>query len=372
MAAVLRKLVKHCHHVVADSKDVLIDLIDNPVRFDTTHSFIAADLDDYFNRIKIDSLVASLCTKLREVFGSNVRVVDFASKLVGIILKNKYVSIGGRILKKQSSLSIGEILATDAGNIHREVSFSHIIKTHVDQGLLRRYYTFVDDSLSIVSGSYDQINAFMAEVNSYDPEQFTWSYSTSSDSISFLDAQFVRAGYQLETFIYVKPSHRPQYLHALSDHPYSHKAGIFGSQCHRYHVINSTANGYYDEVKKLKGSLISRGYCVDNMDAPVYDNVSRMKYLMSFKQNRLHHDESVPSLRSLLVLKLPYSHITRYFPFKHFWDELCASFAHSTAWLSAFEGTIPVRAFTTSRNLFLLTYQQMFALQCANAGSRVG
>ena len=146
VSSILRQLVSICETTVMDSKQVLLDLIDHPLplELEAYHLvFVAADLEDFYPRMNLESLQVSLRSGLDAYYGVNHAAKDFVAKLVLIILHNKAVLINGKVYRKARSLSIGERIATDSANIHREHHFRPLVRQAMQTGLLRKYYGYV-------------------------------------------------------------------------------------------------------------------------------------------------------------------------------------------------------------------------------------
>ena len=120
VSSILRQLVSICETTVMDSKQVLLDLIDHPppLELEAYHLvFVAADLEDFYPRMNLESLQVSLRSGLDAYYGVNHAAKDFVAKLVLIILHNKAVLINGKVYRKARSLSIGERIATDSAHV---------------------------------------------------------------------------------------------------------------------------------------------------------------------------------------------------------------------------------------------------------------
>eukprot|EP00439_Symbiodinium_sp_Y106_P001018 s2784_g1.t1 len=214
VSSILRKVVCICETTVMDSKQVLLDLLDHPppLGHDTRQLvFVAADLEDFYPRINLDSLQVSLCSGLDNYLGVNQAAKDFVAKLVLIILHNKAVFINGKVYKKARSLSIGERIAIDAANIHREHHFRPLVSQAFETGLLSKYYGYVDDTASIFPGNQATVQSFvLSALQRIDTEQFKWTFKVSFSRLDFLDLSIRYDGEQLHTFVHRKPQHNPQ------------------------------------------------------------------------------------------------------------------------------------------------------------------
>ena len=230
---------------------------------------------------------------------------DFVAKLVLIILHNKAVFINGKVYKKARSLSIGERIATDAANIHREHHFRPLVSQAFETGLLSKYYGYVDDTASIFLGNQATVQSFLSALQRIDTEQLEWTFKVSVSRLDFLDLSIRYDGEQLHTFVHRKPQHNPQYLHAYSEHPLPCRKHIFKSQVARFLVLNSTESG--SMRRQLANSLHPESW----LSQATYDVDRRMSLLHKLRSRNLRCEPEIPSTSSVncIVCKLAYKRL---------------------------------------------------------------
>ena len=366
VSSILRKVVCICDTTVMDSKQVLLDLLDHPppLRHDTHQLiFVAADLEDFYPRINLDSLQVSLCSGLDNYYGVNQAAKDFVAKLVLIILHNKAVFINGKVYKKARSLSIGERIATDAANIHREHHFRPLVREAFETGLLSKYYGYVDDTASIFLGNHVTVQSFLSALQRVDPEQFKWTFKLSISQLDFLDLSIRYDGEQLNTFVHRKPHHNPQYLHAHSEHPLPCRKHIFKSQIARFLVLNSTESGFLDDVESMRRQLANRLHPKSWLSQATYDVDRRMTLLNKLRGRHRRCEPENPSTSSVncIVCKLEYSNVTKRLGLQKAWNMLKARLSRFEAYT---QSTLPEAALTVawkcSLSLFRQTYRYNF------------
>ncbi|CAE7558571.1 unnamed protein product [Symbiodinium natans] len=366
VSSILRQVVTVCQTTVLDSKQVLLDLLDQPPPLSLEPNsvvFVAADLQDFYPRINLDSLQVSLRSGLDAYYGVNEAAKNFVAKLVFIILHNKAVLINGSLYRKARSLSIGERIATDAANIHREHHFGPLVREAFQTGLLCKYYGYVDDTASIFRGSLESTQAFLTALQNVDPVQFSWTFSISRSQLDFLDLSIRFDGRQLHTFVHKKPHHNPQYLHAYSEHPLHCRKHIFRSQVARFLVLNSTERGFLDDVSSLRQQLAKRLHPESWFSQAKYD-VDRRTSLLNKLRARCFksgsHGHAMPTV-SPIVCKLEYSEEAKRLGLQTAWNKLKAKLARFHAFE---ESTLPEAKLTVawkcSFSLFRQTYRYNF------------
>lgn len=333
---VLGRVARACKTVVQDSKDVLVSL-DHPPAITDDLLFVAADLEDFYPRIDIPSLKKSLLAAIKRFFGNQVGIGDFVCKIINVCLNHKYVRISGRIFKKARSLSIGERIATDAANIHREEVFGPYISRAFESGFMTHFWGYVDDTAAICHSSIAEVMTFYDNLNAVDPQQFHWKIDVLPNRLVFLDLCVEVHDGVIETFTHVKPGHNPQYLHALSDHPMSCKRGIFRSQCMRFLINNSTESGFNRDVCRLRVALSKRLYPSLCMPIPAYDVEKRTQFLDRMR-SRTQTDNAVANSGSddrIMIFTMPFNTVTRRLNIGKKWKSLQSLLADDSSWASS-------------------------------------
>ena len=147
LSKLLNLVAKQSESTILDSKAVICDLTFHNT-CDPNDILLSADLEDYFPRIDLQSLRNSLEIAINRYFGENRHVQELVSKILLCVLENKHIRIGATILRKKRSLSIGETIATAAANIHRDISFEPILTRAKSEGIIKKHYGYVDDTLT--------------------------------------------------------------------------------------------------------------------------------------------------------------------------------------------------------------------------------
>jgi hypothetical protein len=368
---ILGQVVAILETTVRDSKEVLISIRDDPVPLDDLTVFMAADLEDYYPSINVESLKDSIAWSLTKHFGHNPSATDFALKIIGILLSSKVIHINGQLFRKIGSLSIGEKIATDCANIHREFSFGPILSQARVSGLLKRFWGYVDDAAAILSGSRSEIAAFQAQLQAVDVRQFRWVFELSTSKLVFLDLHIQRNGVSLMTKNFQKPAHNPQYIHACSYHPQSCMKHVFASQALRFMVNCSNKSDYEDCCDKLRERLQQRMHSEHWLQQVPYDDSLRQAYLDSIKRRRSNQRPTSSSLDprklmfvvtySKLMFVVTYSKLVQSMQlqedFKHLQQQLQPFPALQSCTISDAQCIL---AFRSNPNIFRLTYRHNF------------
>jgi hypothetical protein len=269
------------------SHSVVADLTCDPIDAECRSSLflVSADIVNYFEKIRVEPLKASLSKALDLTFGTTLaHSLHIVKQLISIVLSYKYVLIDHKPHQKLQSLSIGEYIATSAANIHRWLTFDSYLQRYRDSGLLLRDYGYVDDGLFIFQATRAQVDDFVIGLGLVEPTQFSWTASVSGSETHFLDLTIRKkrsfASNGLFDFaVYAKPYFRPQYTHWLSQHPAHMRRGLFHGLLHRYLVLSSSCEAYYKRACETRVILLSRGYPTAVLTIAPYDTAKRAKYL---------------------------------------------------------------------------------------------
>ena len=166
------------------------------------------------------------------------------------------------------------------------------------------WWRYIDDTFAIWPHGEEHMTTFLDWINNFHPSmEFTteWSYT----SVTFLDTKVtflntkvtIDDDGRLVTDLYIKPTNTNQYLHRCSCHPSHCKHGISYSQAHRMCRICSRTENYLQQVNKLKGHLINRGYDKDEVHTQI-DKATRLNRSTSLQSTK----DKTPLDRVLLIV----------------------------------------------------------------------
>ena len=133
----------------------------------------------------------------------------------------------------------------------------------------------INDVFAIWPHGEEHLITFLDRINGFYPSiKFTANWS--STSVTFLGAKVtIDDKVCLVTDLHVKPPDTHQYLHRHSCHPRHCKPSISYSQALRIRRICTRTQDYVQQVNKLKGFLINRGYDKDELQTQI-DKATRL------------------------------------------------------------------------------------------------
>jgi hypothetical protein len=156
---------------------------------------------------------------------------------------------------------------------------NHILNNFFSKYILY-YYRYVDDILLLWSGNKDQLNDFLAIINSVHPKiKFTLEIENNK-SISFLDLTITNVNNRHHFAIYRKPSHTGVIIHESSFHPLHHKLAALNSFINRAIDIPLTVEARESEFKIIK--QIAQTY---NISLKIVDKLINKKLLRNLAAN---------------------------------------------------------------------------------------
>lgn len=135
------------------------------------------------------------------------------------------------------------------------------------------YLRYIDDIFLIWKGTKQELDQFIAEINTvHNTIKFDVNYSSSS--VNFLDTTVtINPDYSIKTSLYQKPTDRHNFLHQKSYHPSSTKKSLPYSQALRIRRICSSPDDEYAALERLKDQFTARGY----KETDVQEAVERAK-----------------------------------------------------------------------------------------------
>lgn len=126
------------------------------------------------------------------------------------------------------------------------------------------YYRFLEDIWVVWSGSIEQFNNFISDLNGIDPSIHLKSVVSRKlmvcVEISVFKGPYFHQTNKLDIKVYFKPTDTHALLHKSSFHPKHTFRGIVKSQLLRFDRICTLQADFKEAVKILFTALISRGY----------------------------------------------------------------------------------------------------------------
>lgn len=275
---------------------------------------VASDIVDYFPSIDLDLGLMYARRFVSSLFGwKESQFIMFSIKR---ILEHKFFKVclrrsGGRtvlLLHKLRSLSIGEHIATAFANILRHALTIDVVDS---SPFLIKHWGFVDDTLSILVCNQNQMRTFVSDLDSaIAPLRWVHEIDTASQHFLDIDITVMRVGQHVwfETGMYRKPNFEPHYLAAMSNHPASHKSGIFSGETFRALILCSKQNKFHGCIKDILRFLGVSGYPQRCFVLPSFD-LGRRDVLLNKITSRKSEDVDrvTAKRRHEITLALPYT-----------------------------------------------------------------
>ena len=121
------------------------------------------------------------------------------------------------------------------------------------------YRRYIDDCFGATSCSRQELDYFIASVNSFHPAlNYTWVVSECS--IAFLDIHVSISGNRLSTSVHYKPTDSHSYLLHSSSHPAHVKSFIPDSQFLRLRRLCSDDTDFSEKAEEMCQFFKTRGY----------------------------------------------------------------------------------------------------------------
>ena len=122
------------------------------------------------------------------------------------------------------------------------------------------YLRYIDDIFLIWKGSKQELESFIAEINSVH-KSIKFDVNFSKTTVNFLDTTVtINPNHSIKTSLYQKPTDRHNFLHHKSYHPSSTKKSLPYSQALRIRRICSSIEEEKAALNKLKDQFKARGY----------------------------------------------------------------------------------------------------------------
>ena len=328
----LRPDVQGMQHVLRDSKQFIQQCEYIPLEeSDLIVTLDIVSLYPSMDQPRTIQAVQAIANDNHEIQNWNVEATDF-------ILRNSFVEFDSNTYRQVKGMPMGTNAAVELANIY----VNHWIEQTSSfkrwkQRCMKLWKRYIDDCFMIWKGTRNELDLFLAELNSLDSNiKFTSSISWQSGI--FLDVEAFRStDNQLRFRAFQKPLNKYLYIPFDSNHPVSVKRAFIKGELIRY-VRNCSFKEDYDNLKsKFRVRLEVRGYphwFFDQSGKDVHFR-DRNKWLQSVSQN---------NAESKLILTLPYHPLFNHIGLRDvltcYWDFLDISNTHQ-----------PLIAFTKQKNL---------------------
>ena len=195
---------------------------------------------------------------------------DYLYELIKFILHNCTFQFQNKFYKQNFGTTMGASFSVKFANIymHKFVTKFFLENNHYKPQYLAR---LVDDIFFPWNQNENSLKDLIYKLNNFHNSiKFEPHYSNSE--VNFLDTvtYLNKTNYTLHTKLYIKPTHKNQYLHYNSNHPQHVKTAIPYSQALRLRRIIDDNYILDEELKKLKQKFLARNYPENLLNEQIY------------------------------------------------------------------------------------------------------
>ena len=190
-------------------------------------------------------------------------------RLISFILTNTTFEFDNQYYTQLYGTTMGSSFAVKFANIYMYKWITHFENTH-DKKFPSFTVRLVDDIFFTWTDSEETLLEFVNTLNNSHPTiKFELNYSYTN--VNFLDTTVYidPTNNTLHTKLFIKPTHKNQYLHFHSEHPYHVKKSIPYSQAMRLRRITHDDNIFCQELENLKQKFLLRAYPQSILDKEI-------------------------------------------------------------------------------------------------------
>ncbi|XP_077123903.1 uncharacterized protein LOC143781279 [Ranitomeya variabilis] len=255
---------------------------------------VTADIESLYTSIKHQDGLRAVSWFL-EAGGFEGGLADFILQLLRYILTHNCFMFSDQIYLQLQGTAMGAACAPSYANLflgawERGIFLSDPV-VHIDK--VHHWIRYIDDVFFVWEGTIEQLNDFMAGLNTNDLNiRLTFSHGRQ---VNFLDLDVcVSSQGFIETNVYRKPTATNTLLHASSSHRQSTIKGIPIGQHLRIKRICSSQEKFRDQAHDLYQRFRERGYshrqirtgykraCSTSRDELLYQTTSKKNYDSQF------------------------------------------------------------------------------------------
>ena len=302
---VLQPLAQSYPDYLQNSTSVVNILQDLQVPDNST--LVAIDVSSLYPSIPQSECLSTIHSELHEHLDLLPFHPNLILRLLHLNMNYNYFKFSNLTFQQVQGTAMGAAFSPTIANIY----MSNILKRFLDSSPIKPLIIsrYIDDIFMIWSGTTEDLNTFMSNLNSIHPN-LKFTHEVSQQSINFLDLTIYK-GYNfpftniLDIKTFQKPLNLYQYLHFTSNHPPNIFKAIIKGECVRFVRTNTTQEGYESTVYLFKNRLKKRGYPAEIVEK----TTSIVKYTAVYRhsKSRMHvptdKRHSIPS--TLLSLSLP-------------------------------------------------------------------
>ncbi|XP_045779584.1 uncharacterized protein LOC123877124 [Maniola jurtina] len=237
---------------------------------------ISLDVDSLFTNVPVNETL-NILTKLLENNHINANEITELIELTKICMKQNYFKFNDQFYQQKEGLAMGSPLSPLMADIFMDdFENKHIVKNNN----ILYYYRYVDDIIICWTGTDEQLDTFVKNLNKIHPKIKFKSELELDNSISFLDLTITRANNKHQFGIFRKPTYTDTTIPASSCHPWQHKLAAFHSYVHRLLSIPLEKENYLKELKIIYHMAQANGYNIN-----IVNNIIKKQQLRRIKKD---------------------------------------------------------------------------------------
>ena len=253
----LQPIVQETSSYVKDTNDFINKLNTCSSEIDDNTILVTMDVKSLYTNIPNDQGIRATRTFLSRAGKSTL--IPVITKFLWLILTLNNFIFNGTNYLQTNGVSMGTKSAPNYANLFMAYFEETFIHPRI-HGKSLLYLRYIDDIFMIWKGTREELDAFIAEINSvHSTIKFDVNYSKSH--VNFLDTTVtIRPDHTIKTSLYQKPTDRHNFLHHKSYHPSSTKKSLPYSQSLRIKRICTSEEDYGSATTALKEQFKARGY----------------------------------------------------------------------------------------------------------------
>jgi len=285
----LQQLVIHNPTYIKDTQNILQDL-QKLKNLPTNAKLFTCDAESMYTNI--NSIHGpSIIEKWIEEYPHNIPQnfpSTFLLKALQIVMNNNVFQFDDTYWLQICGTSMGTSCACSYATLYWAYFERKLILPKWSHSLifLRR---FIDDKIGIWTGSEEEFNDFLHDLNSY--SQLKWTSSGLTSSVNFLDITItIEKNGKISTKTFQKPTNLHLYIPPSSAHPPGVLRSLIFGNLQRYWKQNTYVADFVDIAKQFANRLIARGYEKRNIEQ-IFTEAA--KKLDNFAKTRRADDDTL-------------------------------------------------------------------------------
>jgi hypothetical protein len=254
------------HPVVLRDSTALITQLEDPAFLAKCKNLdsiwlASADVEALYPNMDVASVITQLSIFLEEVGYGTQAKRDFLIRAIHLVLTQGFIEFNGKIVRQFNGAAMGSPMIPPIANIFVYMLERDIISSWKDKGLML-YKRFIDDIFIIFSGTKNDLDLMIQELNTMHPK-LRLTLEISRRSCVFLDINIRHIKSHNKCFkvsVYQKSLNRYMYLPWKSYHTPAMKQGFIKGESIRYARLSTSREDFDHMINQFTIRLQRRGY----------------------------------------------------------------------------------------------------------------